>query len=48
VPQGSVLGLLLLLVCINDIDKGVTSGLLKFLNDTKVFGVVVCQDDIQK
>jgi hypothetical protein len=46
VPQGSVLGLLLILIYMND--KGVTSGFLKFVDDTKVFGMVSSQDDVQK
>ena len=37
VPQGSVLGLILCLVYINDLEKGVTGKLLKFADDTKLF-----------
>jgi ribonucleases P/MRP protein subunit RPP40 len=36
VPQCLVLGPLLFLICINDIDDGVTRGLLKFADDTKI------------
>jgi len=54
VPQGSVLGHLLFLFCINDIDNGIESVLLKFADDTKILGVVedviqqLLQDDLSK
>ena len=55
VPQGSVLGPILLLVYINDLEEGVTGKILKFADDTKLFRKVKeigdkqnLQDDIDK
>ena len=55
VPQGSVLGPILFLVYINDLEEGVSGKILKFADDTKLFRKVKeigdkqnLQDDIDK
>ena len=37
VPQGCVLGPILVLVYVNDLEEGVTGKILKFADDTKLF-----------
>ena len=48
VPQGSVLGPILFLIFMNDIDKAVTSKVLKFADDTKLYRVVDNHQDEQR
>jgi len=48
VPHQSVLGPLLFLIFINDIDTGIISCLLKFAEDTKVFANVKNEDNVEQ
>ena len=46
-PQGSVLGPILFLIYINDLDDSITSNVLKFADDTKLFRKVNTDGDKQ-
>ena len=47
VPQGSVLGPIVFLIYINDLDNNITSNVLKFADDTKLFRKVNTDGDKQ-
>jgi len=46
VPQGSVLGPLLFVLYINDIDDSVRSEILKFADDSKILNTVCSEEAI--
>ena len=42
------MGPLLFIIYINDTDEGLTNRVLKFADDTKLFGGVTNKDDVEK
>ena len=48
VPQGSVLGPVLFIIYINDLENKIGSNILKFADDTNIFRRVESQEDRHK
>jgi len=46
VPHGSVLGPILFIIFVNDIDSGINGRIFKFADETKLFNCVGSSDDI--
>ena len=48
IPQGSVLGLILFVLCINDLPENIVSNVYMFADDTKVFKTINSPNDRHK
>ena len=48
IPQGSILGPLLFIIFINDLELGIKNNILKFADDTKLFGGTGTRENIEK
>jgi hypothetical protein len=48
IPQGSILGPLLFITFINDLELGITNSILKFADDTKLFGGAGTREAIEQ